>query len=898
MRYSRLPRGIRRLFRLPAERPEEALEEVDEEIRLHLRLRVQQLIAEGYPAEAAQAEAERRFGTLDVERARLRTSAQHRDARMHRFERAAELWQDLRYAWRGMHRAPGFAALVIATLAIGIGAATGIFSVINGVLLRPLPYPEPDRIAAIYTQWRELGADRGNLSMPELADVAALPTFEQVAAYGPGETTIGAAGSTAGEPERLPVLHVTANLFDVLRTPAQIGRVFTPEEDRVGQDRVAVLGHGYWQRRFGGDPAVIGKVVVTDGSPRVITGVMPPGFAFGNVELYLPLALDPAAGGSSRGAHNYQSIARLSPGATHAKVDAQLAALTTRLRRDYPASYPGTGFSIHALALHTALVGDVTQSLSVLGSVVGLLLLIACANAANLLLLRAEGRHRELAVRAALGAGRSRIARQLLTESVLLALLAGAIGLALGSWAVRALLAVNPEALPRHQAVQLDPTVVAVALALSLGTGVIFGMLPSLQASRADLQGLLRGGGRTDTAQRGSLRRSLVVGQLALSMVVVVAAGLLLRSFSALRGVDAGMDPQGVLTFSTSLPSARHPGDRVASTYEGILERLRALPGVEAAGAMGLLPLAVTGWNWDIIVEGRPVTPGEGNPSPRPQVITPGALEAMRIALVRGRGITPADRADAPLVALVNETMARTVWPGVDPLGKRFRMAGDSTQWATVVGVVKDVRSGGLREAPIPEFHVPYAQFRGFARWTMRRMTIAVRTTGDPSLLAAPARRALADVDPELAVADVRTMRQVVDRSVAQPRFMMLLLSAFGAAALLLASIGVYGVISYGVAQRTREFGIRVALGARWTDVVRLVLRQGLGLAGIGVCIGLIGALFATRALRSLLFEVSTTDPATFAAITLLLLGVATTASLIPARRATRADPTTALRAE
>ena len=893
-----LPSGVRRLFRLAPTRPEQTSEDADEEIRLHLKLRAEQLMRDGFPPATAQAEAERRFGALDEARPQLHAMARRRETRRQANQRLEELGQDIRFAWRSLRRARGFAALVVATLAIGIGAVTAIFSVVNGVLLRPLPYADPDAIVAIHTTLPGLGAEPGNLSIPELADVDSLPALGQVAAFADGDETIAGDGSSVGAaPERVRALYATASLFDVLQAPPHLGRAFTAAEDRRGEDDVAVLSHRYWERRFGADPAIVGKTLVTDAGRRTITGVMSPRFTFGDVDLYLPLALGPADG-TGRGRHNYQAIARLAPGASTAQADAQLEALTTRLRRDYPEHYPGTAFTVYALGLHESLVGDARAALRVLAGVVGLVLLIACANAANLLLARSQERQRELAVRAALGAGKGRIIRQLLVESALLALAAGALGVAFATWAVRALLAVNPDAMPRHESVTLDPLVAGVALGVSLITGILFGILPAVQASRPDINALLRSGGRTGTAQRGPLRRSLVISEIALSVMVVVSAALLLRSFSALRGVDAGLDARGVLTLATSLPSARYPAPRVAPAYDRILEELRAIRGVEAAGAMALLPLAVSGWNWNIIVEGQELASGEPLPAPRPQVVTPGALEALRISLARGRGITGADGVDAPLVALVNETMARTLWPGEDPLGKRFRMAGDSTRWTTVVGIVNDVRAGSLREPAIPEFYVPLAQFTPFARWTMRSMTLVLRTDGDPALLAAPARRALAAVDPGLAASDVRTMRQVIDRSVAQPRFTALLLSAFGTAALLLATVGVYGVMSYGVAQRTREFGIRVALGARASDVVRLVVGQGLVLAVIGVAVGVIGALAATRALRSLLYGVSPTDPVTFFAIGLLLLGVVALACVIPARRATRADPTAALRAD
>jgi predicted permease len=439
-----------------------------------------------------------------------------------------------------------------------------------------------------------------------------------------------------------------------------------------------------------------------------------------------------------------------------------------------------------------------------------------------------------------------------------------------------------------------------VALALSLLTGLLFGTLPALRASRPDLQGVLRRGGRTASARGdGRLRRTLVVGEIALAVVVVVSAGLLLRSFRALRSVDAGLDTTGVLTVSTSLPPARYPNARVEPAWASLVARVRALPGVQHAGAVWLLPLSGSESNWDVEVEGRPRAPGAPAPSPRPQFLTPGALAAMRVPVLRGRGIEAADDARAPLVALVNETMARTLWPGADVVGRRFRMSGDSTPWIRVVGVTRDVRSRGLAERPVMEFAVPHAQFTTLTGGSaMRNMRLVVRTAGDPARLTGPVTREIRAFDPDLAVSDVRTLRQVVDTSVAQPRFTMLLLGVFGAVALVLAAVGVYGVLSFAVAQRTRELGIRVALGARRADIVRLVLRHGLGLAGAGVALGVAGALGATRALSALLYGVSPTDPLTFGVIALVLLGVSAAATLAPARRATRADPMGVLRAE
>ena len=888
--------GVKRVFTLAVWRRGRARQEVDDEIRLHLDLRAEQLVRRGLSAAEARVEAERRFGAVDEARERLLRSAQRREDRIRMSEQWDALKQDVGYALRGVRRAPAFAAVVVATLALGIGSTTALFSVVNGVLLRPLPYRAPDELMAIYTRFQVLGLERANVSEPEYRDVQTLSAFRSAAAMSSGDVTI----TGSGEPEQVKGVYATASFFPTLGTPTLVGRPFSAAEDRPGRDQVVVLAHGYWQRRFGGDPAAVGRTMITDGAARTIVGVMPPQFTFWEGDLFLPLAFDPDSV-AGRGAHNYSAIGRLAPGASPQQAEAQLRALTARLRRDYPTSYRAdAAFELFGVPLHESMVGAVRPALRVLSGAVGLVLLIACANAANLLLVRGEGRQRELAVRAALGAGRRRVVRQLLTESALLALVAGALGLLAAAWGVRALLAVNPDALPRAQSVTIDGVVAAVAVALSLLAGLLFGTAPALQVTRHDLQGVLRGGGRGGSgAHRSALRRFLVVSEVALAIVVVIAGGLLLRSFLALRAVDSGVDASSVLTFSTSLPESRYPRPRVEPTYARLLDEVRALPGVTAAGGVWLLPFAGRESNWDVKVEGREQPPGAADPSPRPQILTPGALEAMRMPVLRGRTLTASDDARAPLVGLVNETMARTLWPGADALGKRFRLSGDSTPWITVVGVVRDARSSGLQRPPLAEFYVPHAQFSALSGgFVLRSMSIVVRAARDPVSLADPVRRVLRAADPDLAVADVRTMRQVVDRSVAQPRFTMLLLVVFGGVALLLATVGVYGVISYSVAQRTRELGIRIALGARRAHLVRLVLGQGLGLAGVGVAVGVVAALAATRLLSSLLFGVSPTDPATFAAIALLLLAVAAAASLVPARRAARADPMAALRAE
>ncbi len=893
--------GVARLFRLPSRRPQDVAGEVDEEIRLHLQLRAAQLAAEGMGPEAARAEAELRFGPLDEARERLHTSARRREDIVQLREALDALRRDLLYAWRGVRRAPAFAAIVVATLALGIGAATAVFSVVYGVLLRPLPYPDADRVMAVYTRMPGVGVEQGNVSEPEFLDLATAPAargvFERVALSQLRASTV----TGVGTPERVPAIYATASLFRTLRTPALLGRTFTADEDRPGAGAVVVLAHGYWQRRFGGDPAAVGRVLRVDGAPRTVVGVMPAAFDFGGADLYAPRALD-AGMPDNRQAHNDQAVARLAPGATPAQARAALAVLATRLRRDHPAAYaPGLGFDFTAVPLQEATVGAARPALEVLAAAVGLVLLIACANAANLLLARGAVRRRELALRAALGAGRARVVRQLLTESAVLAVIAGAAGLVGASVGVRALLAVNPDALPRQHAVGLDGVVVAAALGLSVLTGLLFGTLPALYASRADLHGVFRAGGRGASAAASTgLRRALVIGEVALAVVVVTAAGLLGRSFHALRTVDAGLEPAGVLTLAMSLPDSRYQNGRVEPTYAALLERVRALPGVAAAGGVMTLPLGGGGGAWDVDVEGRPVAPGAPKPGLRPQILTPGALAALGMPVVRGRDLRDGDDARGPLVALVNESAARVLWPGTDGLGRRFRVTGNAdTTWLTVVGVVRDARSAGLDQTPPPEMYLPHAQNARRTRgYPWRDLTLVVRTAGDPAQLVAPVRREVGRLDPELAVTDVRTMRQVIDRSVAQPRLTTLVLAAFGAAALALAALGVYGVIAYGVAQRAREFAIRAALGARRADVLRVVVGQGLGLAAAGTGVGLLGALAATRLLRALLFGVSPTDPVTFAVIPLVLLGVAALASLVPARRALRADATAALRAD
>ena len=809
---------------------------------------------------------------------------------------------DLRWALRAIRKHPAFATLAVLTIALGMGANTAIFSVVRTVLLRPLPYDRPDGVAAIHTRWANQ-AQGDWLSGPEITDIREATNLALVAAYQDG---VALNFTSDAEPERVIGSAATWELFPLLGVTPIVGRAFTAVEDQPNQSPVIVLGWGLWRRRFGGDPNIVGRTVLTSGLARVVVGVLPP-------EFKLPLNLRGAPGGDfliplgldrtdreSRGSHYLYGLARFKEGATLATANAELDAIVHRLM-EAGAYHPESRFGLWMEPVQEQVVGGIRTVLSVLLVAVGLVLLIACVNVANLLLARAEDRHREFAVRAALGAGRGTLVRQLLVENGILALAGGVLGLGIAWVGVPLLMALDPTVIPRSQEVGVDAGVLAFTLALSLLAALLFGLAPAIQASRIDLQESLKeGGGRGATAGAGRqrFRRVLVGVELGLAVLLLTGAGLTLRTFAALLAVDPGFDPRGVLTMRLGVPTAGYPEDaRVTQFYHQLLERVRALPGVTSAGAVRVLPLARVIGDWSIDLEGRMPTQGEDFDGDW-QIVAPGYFEAMRVRLLSGRLLTDADRFDALPVAVINETMQRQYWPGGDALGKRFRLNGPEAPWIEIVGVVADEKHAGLGTAVNRKWYRPHAQWTQSNTSPIRAMTLVVRAAGEPRALVDPVREAIRSLDQTLPVSEVRTLEDVLGQSIARQRFTMLLLTIFGGIALLLAAVGVYGVMAYWVVERTHEIGVRMALGATGGHVAKLVVGQALRPAALGILAGGGLAIVATRLIRGLLFGVAPHDPVTFAAVPALLVGVAFLASWVPARRAAGLEPVIALREE
>jgi predicted permease len=798
--------------------------------------------------------------------------------------------QDLVYALRRLRQAPGFTLVAVATLAVGIGANSAIFSVVNAVLLRPLPYPEADRLVSVASTWK----GRRTVYSPQnfLDTAAAARSFEGLAAWDPGGMTLGG----AGRPKGVEGAQVSAGFFDLLRVRPVLGRGFAADENEPGRTRVAVLGHALWRERFGADPGAVGRSVAVDGVPHVVVGVAPEGFSYPEGrELWTPLEYDARFRGDSRGAWYLTAIGRLRPGVTVEAADREVAAIAANLARAYPDDNEGVGASVASLQAVT--VQGARGALLLLLGAVGFVLLIACVNVANLLLARGAAREAEVAVRVALGAGRGRIVRQLITESLVLAVVGGGAGLLLATLTLDALLALRPAGVPRLAEVRIDGAVAAFATGLSLLTGVLFGCFPAWQAARRTTAQSLREGGRGTVGRGSRLRAGLVVGQTALAMVLLAGAGLLVRSFDQLRRVNPGFEAADALTFRLKLPeNAYTEASQRAAFYDQLLARLRALPGVGAAGGITGLPLSGARYSFSFTVKGRPPVPPPQQPSMELRVATPGYFEAMGIPVVQGRAFTGGDGASAPRVVVLSETAVRRYFAGEEPLGQEIvtGMRGLDGQNAggLVVGVVGDVKDHGLDTEPLPEIYLPLGQA------PPRTVDLLLRTRVAPRSLVPAVEDVVRAADPELPVERTRTLEEVVARSISEPRFYMLLLAAFAATALGLAALGIFGVMSYAVAQRSHEIGIRVALGARPVDVLGMVMRHALVLSVAGVAAGLLGALALSRAVASLLFELSPTDPVTLASVAALLTAVALLASYWPARRATRVDPLVALRSE
>ncbi|MCE9673570.1 ABC transporter permease [Myxococcus stipitatus] len=816
--------------------------------------------------------------------------------------------QELRLALRMLAKHPGFTAVALFTLALGIAANTAIFSVADAVLFSPLPYAQPDRLMMVWGL--SPNQSRQTVSPANFLDWRAQSeSFEGLAAF--SNVPFNLAGD--GDPEVVRGASVSTNFFQVLGTPAALGTTFHPAAQGAGAPNTVVLGHRLWKRRFGGDPHILGRMLRLNDTSYEVVGVMPEHFEWPTIvpthasaaeppQLFVPavhrdipqLGPDLTQDTSAWRQGNYlRVVGRLKPGVTLEGAAREMGTIATRLEQEYPESNTKSGIGL--VPLREQLVGNVRAALWVLLAAVGLVLVIACANVANLFLARASARRQELTVRLALGARRSQLVRQLLTESVLLALAAGALGLLLALWGMDALLALVPPELPQLGAVGLDGRVLAFTLLTSLATGGLFGLVPALQASRPDLNGVLRqgGGGRFSGAGQRS-RSALVVGEVALAVVLLISAGLLLRSLWSMQSVDLGFRSEGVMTWRVSLPAAEYPDEaRQAALFMRLQEKVEALPGVKSVGAVSDLPF--TGNNiWRVMdIEGQPRPALGEERSVGFQVVTPGYFRTLSIPLKRGRDVSSADRADTQPVVLINESTARQYWPGQEPLGQRIRLGSDAdAPWRTVVGVVGDVRQGGALEETRPEVYVPSLQ------GTFHFIQFTARTEGAPARLVSGVREAVAALDANLPISQVRTMDEVVASAMARPRFLSTLVALFAALALLLAGVGLSGVIAYMARQRTQEIGIRMALGARPQDVLRLVLGSGMRMALAGVGLGLMVAWAATRGMASQLYGVSATDPLTFVCLALLVLGVTLLATWLPARRATRVDPLVALRSE
>ena len=807
--------------------------------------------------------------------------------------------QDLRYAVRTLRKAPVFTAVAVLTLGLGIGANTAIFSVVNGVVLRPLQYRSPGELVFLTTAFPTLGFDEFWWSAPEFFEYKEWnQSFSDIGGFTTGEVSI-----TGGDaPIRVPGGFVTADFFETLGVPAAMGRVSNREEASPGGNNVVVLSHELWQRAFGSDDQIIGKVLDVNGNQSTVVGVMPPKFDIDDskVEAWIPMQLDPANPGG-RSSHFLYLIGRLDRNVSMERAYAELGPLLTQWNERVGGNHspsPDTHF-INLKPLQEEVVGEIRPALMILLGAVGFVLLIACANVGNLLLARAEARQKEIAVRTALGAGRGRLARQLLTESFVLSLMGGVVGLAVGKWGVQILVATNPDSIPRLAEISLDGSVMLFTILVSVLAGVLFGLAPVLHLAPHNLSPALREGGLRATAgsARLLLRQSLVVSELALAVVLVVGAGLMLRSFATLQRVDPGFEPNGLLTFRLFLPGASYPApsDQV-SFLNRLTERIRAVPGVTDVTAMsGLPPQRRVNAN-TMQFEGIQASP-DGPPLLIDffQTVTDDYFRTMKISLVEGRLFEAQDAENTVPAVLVNETTARTFWPD-GALGKRLRAGGPQSPWLTVVGVVKDVKQGGLDEETGSELYFYYPQVAGvFGSLTMN---IVVRSAVPPTSLAPAMRQTVWELDATLPLADLQPMSTVLFDSVARPRFLTLLLAIFGGVALTLAAVGTYGVMSYTVAERTHEMGIRMALGAKPGGVVKLVLVQGLQLAVIGLGLGMAGAFGLTKLMSSILFGVSTTDVVTFVGVPALLAIIASAACLIPAWRATRVDPIEVLRAE
>ncbi len=889
----RIP-GLRRFVRVRRSVGEDARRSVDEELRFHLEMRASELEAGGLDAGEARARAMEEFGDVARARRALLGPAAGVERRRRRRERWDELRQDVRYGWRQLLARPSFTLVAVLTLAVGIGATAAIFSVVNGVLLRPLPWAEPERLVMVWENDRVSGTVREAASVPDYFDFRERNrVFEDIALFAVLEQNLTERGS---EPARVSIASVSASLPGLLGVTPQLGRTFEASEDVQGGPRVALLAAHFWRSRFGADREVLGRSVMLDDSLYTIVGVLPSGAEFpdGATDVWIPAQVGPSQ--YPRATHNVSVIARLRAGVGVEAAQADMSRIATELEEEFPASNRARGVFVEPL--EDVVFGSVRPALLVLLAAAGLLLVIACANVASLLLARGMSRAREVAVRATLGAGGARLTRQFIVESLLLTVIGAGIGVVLARLGLGGLLALLPADLPRASAVAVDARVLGLAVLIATGVGILFGLVPAWQARRVDLQAALKSeSDRSGTAGRSRqmARSTLVVLEVAISVMLIVAAGLLVRTVSALRAVDPGFRADGILRMEFQLPQSRYPRDfstypdwpRTHTLYAALDAQLARVPGIASYGLAAQHPLN-PGFTNSFVIVGREDEFGD-QPEIYVRVVSPGYFPTLELDVLEGRVLSADDRTDAPAAVVINEAARARFFPDGRAVGRQLRWWGITRE---IVGVVGNERFRGLST------ETPPAAYLALAQSPMNSASLLVRTQGRPRALAPAVRAAVQAADPDLAVFDIATLDETITRSIARERSTMLLLGVFATVALFLALIGVHGVLGYAVAQRRRELGVRLAIGAQRTDLLRMVLGQGLRLTLLGVALGLAGALAASRLLASLLFGVSTTDVLTFAAAPAFIVAVALLAAWLPARRATSIDPALALRME
>jgi putative ABC transport system permease protein len=819
---------------------------------------------------------------------------------------------EIKVALRGLAKSPGFTVIAIATLALAIGANSAVFSLINALLVRPLPYQDPSRIALIWEQFATQGLDRIPCSPPEFLDLKKeFKSGTDLAAFNYAAFNLGG----GDVPERITGAVVTPSLFPLFGVEPIKGRTFAREEEGIGHDDVIVISERLWKRRFNSDPALVGKTLLVNGRSYTVIGIMPANFEFpipifglqGNtfadrVDIWKPVAFTKNEM-ENRGGRSYGMITRLRPGVSLSQAQAELDKIIANWVQTYKDNYGGGGFGAKIYRLHDQVVGGMRTGLAILLGAVVFVLLIACANLATMLLARASARERELAIRVALGAGRWRLLRQMLTESILLAVAGAALGIFLSVWGLDLLKQIGARTVPRLAEVNVDLVVLIVTAVVAVGTGILFGLIPAFASAKPELTEALKEGGRSSTtgARRNQVRNSLVIAEIALALVLLVGAGLLLKSYARVQNIDPGFDRKNILTAELDLPSPKYPGSAspdynngaaITNFWNEALRRVQQLPGVEAAAFANVLPLSGSNTDSSFSIEGREMRPNEPGPDEEIRTVSPEYFRVLKTPLLRGRFLTEADNADAPPVVIINEALAKKYWQNEDALGKRITFSDPrkpNPKWVTVVGIIRSIRHRALDVDPAPEYYLALAQDPS------RDMVLTVRSSQDPRSLASAVRREVQSIDPDQPLANIRTLEDVTAESVAPRRMSMVLLGAFAGIALLLASVGIYGVISYLVVQRTHEIGVRMALGAQRGDVLRLVVGHAAKLVGIGTIIGLVLAVFSTRTLSSFLYTVGAFDLATFLVVTIALGAVALLASYIPALRATRANPMIAL---